>query len=286
MMRPNDKKEKTMNALNSIQERLVSGSPQAGWTEGVADCFLALPAFMWREKNVKLIKDDFHELKVSYTAASIIMDLVTSKDAVEDERFIFACLIGVPVFSIGYAVSAIIAAPLLAVGLPLKEIALVTDPQALAYNNLAVKHLNDLEDMSEIDRSLQDGCMFAPYGHANKIRQERLKSLNQELQDKRASLKNEEAMLTFIENDMQNMSESKEQLDQKKLILFSTSSNSASPISKNQLQQNILLRQTAVTKIEDEILCINTQIKKLRELPEKFMSEARQLTMSETYTLI
>ncbi len=289
-----------MNAynLNAVQQTMVSGSHKAGCIESTADCCLWCPACMWRGRNVRLVIDgdeDVPKLRYRASSASLFWGVGGG---------------GGPyaVFGIGIAYSAasLVAAPLLAVGSCLKNIAFCVDPTAAAYNELATNHLSELGDMSEIDRSLQDGYSNLPDGNSNVQRLFQIANLETKLGLEKRKLQDKKDLLLIANDDIEKYSLQwlKPFLGQNQNLLLvydpfvkedstidykiSTCEFSKKKISTTHslLLEEIKGHQMEIANLEEKLLEIDTEMEEYRKLPEKFLEEAIRLTNNENDSLI
>jgi len=121
--------------MNPIQQLMIPGSSEAGCLEQTADVCLVLPRILWGGKSVKLVENNgawnpsYDDEENCTTCIFLRMDWCVGNP------------IAIPIFIAFYATSAIVAAPLLGVGLALKNFALNRDERASLYSELAVCYL-------------------------------------------------------------------------------------------------------------------------------------------------
>ncbi len=180
--------------MNCVQQIMISGSHRMGWLEWVADCCLTPAAVLWRGKNVRLINDD-NELTALYSSHSWFSNETHSGGGGAG-----GCG-AVILLSVGYSLVSVVASPFLFVGGALKLCAFQIDPEAEDYNQMACNHLNELDDMSQIDKELREGCCYNPHGDTYEQKQKEITNTYNRITHLKTKL-NERVLLNTIQQDI------------------------------------------------------------------------------------
>lgn len=162
--------------MNCVQQTMISGSHRKGCLEWSADACITPPALMWRGKNVRVYEGA--ELTARYNSCTCFPP---SSKASTGGGGAECCVY--PLIAIGYILVSAVASPFLCVGGALKHLAFEIDPEAKEYNQLACDHLNELGDMSQIDKSLQEGCCYIPHGDSFEQTEIRRTALTNQITD-------------------------------------------------------------------------------------------------------
>ncbi|MBA3602110.1 MAG: hypothetical protein H0W50_00325 [Parachlamydiaceae bacterium] len=279
--------------LNSVQQTMVSGSHKAECIELTADCCLWYPACMWRGRNVRLViegDEEVPKLRYRSSSASIFWGLGDGDSSAESA------------IALPYIVASLVAAPFLALGSCLKNFALIVDPKASAYNQLAAKHLSELGDMSEVGPSLREGYFYLPHDHSARYR----KDLELTLEIERQDLKDKEELLLIANDDIKKyaLEDLKPFLGQNKKLLMvdepffhkdfttdykiSTCSFSEKEIFTiySTLLKEIKSHHEEIATLEEKLSAI-TRKQEFQKKSEKFLKDAMILMNNENeYSLI